>query len=128
MNKNLTYECFLTANSWIKTYLANIRLPAHLKEQKSKRLTKWHVNAMRLIFPLNLLAKNTQLMLMNKKRTTEIIQNGYVRFHPHDARNWIISRYYRYVNEWITSEAPVVVAVEDPLPAGITSQAHQSSA
>ena len=42
---------------------------------------------------LETLAKKAQLRYMEPKRTTEIIELGRIRFHPQDARNWVLREY-----------------------------------
>jgi len=43
---------------------------------------------------------------MRKKRTTEVVSDGIIRFHPQDARNWILKAYkkrlknYDFFEKW----------------------------
>ncbi|TSC53191.1 MAG: hypothetical protein LiPW16_466, partial [Microgenomates group bacterium LiPW_16] len=38
---------------------------------------------------LEALAYWVQLKYMNPRRTTEVISEGIIRFHPQDARKWV---------------------------------------
>jgi len=42
---------------------------------------------------LEVLARWAQLKYMAKKRTTEVVEEGRLRFHPQDARNWVLPEY-----------------------------------
>jgi len=37
--------------------------------------------------------KKFQLWYMRNRRTTEVIKNGVIRFHPEDARVWVMEKY-----------------------------------
>ncbi len=91
IDRNASYQKFLVANQWLGEFLANstrrIRKPfARIYPEKTSFF---------LIIPLEWLAKSLQLLYMRRRRTKEVIQDGYVRFHPTDARKWILSRYRR---------------------------------
>lgn len=42
---------------------------------------------------LEALARWAQLKYMQPRRTTEIIEPGRIRFHPQDARKWVLKKY-----------------------------------
>lgn len=42
---------------------------------------------------LEALARWLQLKYMAPRRTTEVIESGRIRFHPHDARKWVLKEY-----------------------------------
>ncbi|HUV42805.1 MAG TPA: hypothetical protein VMY36_02750 [Patescibacteria group bacterium] len=42
---------------------------------------------------LEALARWSQLKYMESRRTTEVIEAGRIRFHPQDARNWVLKEY-----------------------------------
>lgn len=42
---------------------------------------------------LEALARWAQLKYMQPRRTTEVIEPGRIRFHPQDARNWVLKKY-----------------------------------
>ena len=47
----------------------------------------------KILAQLENLAKNCQLRYMSKRRTTEIITDGHISFHPHDCQNTIMLEY-----------------------------------
>jgi len=42
---------------------------------------------------LEALARWLQLKYMASRRTTEIVESGRIRFHPQDAREWVLREY-----------------------------------
>jgi len=111
-DRNNTYQKFLATNQWVEKYLPNaIR---KLKAQKLKRKTtaknskpeekkllalscRFALCALRFALVENAL-KRFQLWYMRKRRTTEVISNGLIRFHPKDARVWVLKEYYKRLN------------------------------
>ncbi len=90
--KNKTYEKFLFANSWVKKLLPNA-ITTNNKEQITKnKKTNIFVDL------IEELSKRFQLWYMRKRRTTEVIKEGVIRFHPQDARTWIMDRYSSKIN------------------------------
>ena len=85
-----TYWRFLQANIWVKKYLPvawNIKQTGHNQHPKiSHWWTRWSRKVLRLF---EIPAKYFQLWYMARRRTREIIRDGVLRFHPHDARAWI---------------------------------------
>lgn len=47
----------------------------------------------KLFTKLEALARQIQLKYMESRRTTEIVEPGRVRFHPQDAKEWILREY-----------------------------------
>lgn len=91
------YKRFLHANAWVKKFLPNAweekSQTSKLNVQRGKRFYKnpflmlviviW---SLRFFEPL---ARNMQIRYMNRRRTTEVISDTVIRFHPRDARGWI---------------------------------------
>lgn len=42
---------------------------------------------------LEALARWGQLKYMQSRRTVEVVEPGRIRFHPQDARQWILKKY-----------------------------------
>lgn len=86
------YHEFLSSNSWVKKFLPTA-WEDKLKHsvvigEKPRRFGFLSVINMcaSLLEPL---AKFFQLWYMQKRRTTEVIEQGVLRFHPKDARFWV---------------------------------------
>jgi len=47
----------------------------------------------RILTQLEALAQRAQLRYMNPRRTSEIVESGRIRFHPQDAREWVLKEY-----------------------------------
>jgi len=100
-----TYNKFILANAWVMRYLPN----AYNQEIKKMEIKKLKNKKEVRIFPnysitqlLNYceaFLKKLQLQYMKKRRTTEIIKNAYIRFHPHDARKWILASYHKRLKD-----------------------------
>ncbi len=48
-----------------------------------------------ILAKLEALACWVQLKYMAKKRTTEVVEKGRLRFHPQDARTWVLPEYQK---------------------------------
>jgi len=48
---------------------------------------------------LEALARWLQLKYMASRRTTEIVEPGRIRFHPQDARAWVLKEYKKRLNK-----------------------------
>lgn len=46
-----------------------------------------------ILAKLESLVRWVQLKYMQPRRTTEIVESGRIRFHPQDARNWVLEEY-----------------------------------
>jgi hypothetical protein len=47
----------------------------------------------RILTKLEALAQRAQLRYMNPRRTSEVVEPGRIRFHPQDARKWVLKEY-----------------------------------
>ncbi len=95
LDRNKAYEKFLSANRWVKTFLPNAwKEKGRMKRRKMRENSFgiWHlpVRQAGLAFSiLEPLARVVQLWYMRKRRSTEIVTDTVIRFHPRDARGWI---------------------------------------
>lgn len=48
-----------------------------------------------LFAKLEALARWAQLKYMEPRRTTEVVEPGRIRFHPQDARKWVLREYQK---------------------------------
>lgn len=101
-NRDLTYQKFLTENIWVNNYLPNaVKIKNAIKtprvvarrvypERNSPEVEK-SVKSFFII--LENFLKKFQLWYMRKRQTNELVKDGVIRFHPHDAREWILREY-----------------------------------
>lgn len=95
-DKDNTYQKFLAANRWVKRFLPNAlnrknKISRAFLRIENRKKTKKKEN---IVFDfMENLVKICQLWYMRKRRTTEIISRGIIRFHPHDARQWVLAEY-----------------------------------
>ena len=52
-----------------------------------------------LFTKLEALARWAQLKYMAPRRTTEVVEPGRIRFHPRDAREWVLEEYKERLNK-----------------------------
>lgn len=89
VSKNNTYDLFLKENAWVKEYLPNsIKITKVATEKESKIFGTYFFEQ---------IAYKFQLWYMSKNRTTEVVKKNYVRFHPQDARTWVLPQYYKSI-------------------------------
>lgn len=48
---------------------------------------------------LEALARWAQLKYMASRRTVEVVEPGRIRFHPQDARDWVLKEYQKRLNK-----------------------------
>ena len=112
--KDSIYQKFLIANRWVERFLPNVTKELKAKSEKRKAATKSlklqskKLLALSCSFKFCILSftlfekilKHFQLFYMRKKRTTEVVSNGIIRFHPQDARNWILKAYKKRLKNY----------------------------
>ncbi len=54
----------------------------------------------RILTQLEALARRVQLKYMKPRRTSEVVENGRIRFHPQDAREWVLKEYQSKLKNW----------------------------
>lgn len=87
-DKGSTYGRFLQANAWVREFLPNAWMA------KKPKFSSYPISHHSSHF-IEQLAKRLQLAYMKKRRTSEVITNGVLRFHPKDARGWVRARFAR---------------------------------
>jgi len=90
--RNDMHKKFLSTNSWVKKFLPNTTKQIIEKNQHPY----YSIVALPICYFLTFiefLAKHTQLWYMKNQRTIETVTNGFVAFHPQDARERILEEY-----------------------------------
>lgn len=88
------YRKFLGANAWTRDFLPNA-----WEDRHAHRKTEGHAERSYdgiLLFFLRLAepaARLLQLWYMDRRRTSEVIGKGMIRFHPKDARIWVKKKF-----------------------------------
>lgn len=94
-SRDWVYERFLGDNLWVRKYLPNGMGTEKLKNGRTKKQKSFSVSQF-LSFLVDLLERFTyrlQLAYMESHKTTEITEPGRIRFHPQDARVWVLKEY-----------------------------------
>ncbi len=84
VNKEQIYERFLYANRWVKKFFPNIFINTKIKSKVKSQKSKLKLKIKNLGDRLEKLLKKFQLKLINKHKTTEIITDTQLWFHPDD--------------------------------------------
>lgn len=106
--KDNSYYHFLDENQWAEKHLPNAffdryRLAKNRNNDLSfgKSAPERHTIFFDRLFDCcEAILKKLQLLYMKKRRTTEIISDGFLRFHPQDARGWIMKKYQQQVEKY----------------------------
>jgi hypothetical protein len=89
-----TYRRFLQANMWVKDFLPVAWKIKQVGRNQHPKVSHWWTRVSRNILRrFEIPAKFLQLWYMSKRRTSEIITDRVLRFHPNDARTWIRKAY-----------------------------------
>lgn len=92
-DRNGTYAMFLKKNIWVRAFLPNA-WEEKMKNETATTKTQHKNNGVLFMvyFALKLLepcARIVQLRYMHRRRTSEVVTDTVLRFHPKDARVWI---------------------------------------
>ncbi|OGG31160.1 hypothetical protein A3I51_00470 [Candidatus Gottesmanbacteria bacterium RIFCSPLOWO2_02_FULL_38_8] len=93
------------SNPWVKKFLPNaLVIPSESRYasgevEGSPRLYRGNLTSVFFNF-LEYCANKFQLFYMRSRRTTEVIRDGFLRFHPHDARKRILKSYKNNLNKY----------------------------
>ena len=80
-DRNEAYQAFLNANRWAKKFL-----PTAWASKVKVSTFIIRRSALSFFEPM---ARTLQLWYMRNRRTTEVVSDSVIRFHPVDAREWI---------------------------------------
>lgn len=86
INKGGLYEKFIKENSWVFGFFPNFY---------SKNSGDLEPNFKNSVFtiPIELVLKKVQLILIKRKKTREIVENGLLAFHPFDFSAFVLKKY-----------------------------------
>lgn len=96
------YQRFLLANRWVRYFLPNAwNEKTHGRAAGKKTRTRGIFSWMNLMAGLlEPIAFFMQQAYMRKRRTSEVIVSGMIRFHPNDARKWVRQKYAIRLRKW----------------------------
>ncbi len=93
LNRHCAYEQLLEKNQWVRTLL-----PHALKQLPLPS----HVPSMGLFILFQIIepwVMRVQLWYMRRRRSNEVVREHIIRFHPHDARTWVLKQYARRLRQ-----------------------------
>ncbi len=92
------YQKFLKENLWARKFLPNWKPRREHLGGEAGFKPREHLRGGAMA-RLEMLARKLQLHYMAKRKTTEITEPGRLRFHPQDARNWVLPEYEKRLAE-----------------------------
>lgn len=101
INKEHIHEQFLAANGWVKTFLSHAVKTSLVKITARNNKPAW------LLEQFEQVSKKLQLWYMRRHRTSEVIGKDLLRFHPNDARRWVLIAYEEKVRQVLASRQNV---------------------
>lgn len=99
LDKGNIYQKFIKKNNWIKKYLANYYIPKKNINTKENFLNNLIVIILKIIF-LEKILKFIQIKYMEKNITKEIIEKGFLAFHPFDYNAYVLSVYKKNLKKY----------------------------
>jgi len=92
INKHNSYERFLLANCWLLKHIPQaVVMPKQMGQVKPDIICQ-------LLRVFEKFSKYWQLSYMKNKITNEVVSDSIIKFHPHDANDWVINKYLERVN------------------------------
>lgn len=98
-SRNNTFQKFLSLNLWVKKYIPNA-IPSFISTNETKTKIPKKDRFLNPYILFNIICKELQIRYMKKKRTTELISEHILRFHPHDARIHILNEYRKRLRKY----------------------------
>jgi len=98
-DKGKTYEEFIKKNAWVNKFVPNFSITKNYKEYKNGFYDNLLIFLFRVLF-LEKIAKFTQLNYMKNHRTSEVIKDGFLKFHPFDYKAYVLRNYKRKIDKF----------------------------
>ncbi len=88
------FDICLRANTWVIKFMPNCFFPRkdHYHKNQRKRAF-FHVSVSKFLTLLEPFAKQLQLFIMRSKRTTEVVSDSLLAFHPIDYRKMTLAEF-----------------------------------
>jgi hypothetical protein len=93
---------FYRNNSWAKKYLSKqYEIMSKHKLRLSKNKKRYWPKAIRIFWNyLEKEARDFQLLYMSQKKTTEVVSEKLIKFHPRDMRSFILTSFNDRLKNW----------------------------
>lgn len=93
--RDQTYQKFLGANSWVEKFLPHVYRRLTRIGNADKRRISVNQRLSQRQSALERVARDLQLWYMRKRRTAEVVSDDLIKFHPQDAREWVLQEFQR---------------------------------
>jgi hypothetical protein len=91
-NKEKTYEKFISLNAWVKNFIPNFVMDKNISSGQNNILAKLLVTVFRIL-QLESVFRFLQLNYMKSHKTSEITEDGFLKFHPYDYKGYVLKEY-----------------------------------
>lgn len=93
--RDSTYRQFLSANAWVKKFLANCVTPLDTSASLQKKVVLY------MLYPFEVVARMLQMWNMRAYITNETVAHAFIAFHPVDNREKIIKAYEKRIRAYV---------------------------
>ena len=94
-----TNERFYQGNEWVREYLPHVQCSMFNFQNHVPYHLPFTIYLLSFLNPVEPFFQFVQLTYMKHRRTSEVIQKGYLRFHPNDARTWVLREYRKRLRQ-----------------------------
>lgn len=98
-NKENTYEKFINENAWVRGYLPNFSGKQNLVPYDNSIIDKLMIYIFRIL-QLEKIAKFLQLSYMKNHKTSEVTNDGFLKFHPYDYKTDTLREYKKMLSKY----------------------------
>ncbi len=98
--RHQTYQRFLSANAWVKTYMPNVTSTTGITKYAISEKTGRQSSFIKFIEKV---AGFIQLLYINRTITTETVNDRLLAFHPMDNRKKILKKYRELLSQYFKS-------------------------
>lgn len=99
LDRENTYEKFIIKNSWVNNYLANFHIPKRYTKKHQNLFDNLIANIFKIFF-LEEIFRFIQIKHMEKSITNEIIERGFLAFHPFDYNEYVLKIYKKNLKKY----------------------------
>jgi len=98
-DREKTYERFVKENFWVKNFIPNFLINKNYSRKRSSIFNKLLILLLRALF-LEKTSKFLQLNYMKGHITKEVVEDGFLKFHPFDYKTYVLKAYNKRLSQY----------------------------